>query len=777
MTVWLRAVLLVLLATLATAGACLAEAGFVDEKETGKWSDSASKRLKEISADLQKWKDAPPAGERLSEAQSEVLKIRERAEQCVADFSAHLASVKERLAALGEPGEKAASEIQATQKKFEKDQQDIEQQLAVCRLTSIGARDLRNELTAQWQAMVSRQLLHHDKDIWETTTDVLVNGLSFDSTKKIGFEPWPALGAGALLLAILTPIALMLSRMLRGRFPMPDPETANPPQRSTILADLYSRRLPWLAVGLTVVVTLYLAGAAPLAAFGAALLISACVAPLIQLLVCQGKLNCAESVPARLLLDLVLVAGALVLMGAHDYLPGDAVPMLRALFLLALVGVAGWLMRKLYQRDDLSTLRSLRLPIGIALLAGPTADWLGYPNLGMFLTLGIYGTAVGVLLVWLGLSLIGHLFDSLKDSDAESQSALRKRLGYSRGEKVPGVGMLHWVVRIGALVGLGYWLLYAWQVSESDTALVRDVLHQGFQVGAVRIVPSKLILALLSFLVLLSLARWLRTQLGERWLTRTNLDSGARQSVVSLTSYAIVGIAIMLALSMAGLDFQNLAIVAGALSVGIGFGLQNIVNNFVSGLILLFERPVRPGDWVVVGQTQGYVRKVSIRYTLIQTFDRAEVLVPNSELISNQVTNLTLSDPFGRVIVPVGVAYGSDTRQVRDILQKVAREHPLTVLHDPRVSPPQVFFMDFGDSSLNFELRFFIRNIDYKLSAKSDALFAIDDAFREAGIEIPFPQRVVHRPAGEPVETKSESAQIPGKPGPAEKGDKEDEDT
>ena len=251
-------------------------------------------------------------------------------------------------------------------------------------------------------------------------------------------------------------------------------------------------------------------------------------------------------------------------------------------------------------------------------------------------------------------------------------------------------------------------------------------------------------LAALAFFLLLTLARWLRVQLGERWLTRTTLDSGARQSIVSLTTYAIIGVAIMLALSMAGLSFQNVAIVAGALSVGIGFGLQNIVNNFVSGLILLFERPVRPGDWVVVGATEGYVRKISIRYTLIQTFDRADVLVPNSELISNQVTNLTLSDTFGRVIIPVGVAYGSDTRQVRDILNKVVRAHPLVVIHDAEVNPPRVLFMAFGESSLDFEVRFFIRNVDLKLSVRSDIMFAIDDAFREAGIEIPFPQRVMH---------------------------------
>lgn len=516
------------------------------------------------------------------------------------------------------------------------------------------------------------------------------------------------------------------------------------PLRRTVLVDMYSKRAPWLAGLLAVIATLFIGGAAPLAAIGAAFLISTAIAPLVQLLVCQGKLRCPEGMPARLLIELVLVAGALILVGAPDYIPEDAFLLLRALFLATLVVVALWLLRRLTQRNDLETLHSLRLPITVALLAGPVADWLGYLNLGQVMTLGVYGTGAGVLLTWLLLSLLGHVFDALRDEDNEVQSGLRQWLGYRQGERVPGLGTMQWLIRIGALVGLGYWLLYAWQVSESDTAAIRDLVHDGFDVGAVHIVPAKLVLAVLALLVLLTLARWLRRQLGERWLTKTTLDSGARQSVVSLTSYTITGLAIMLALSMAGLDFQNLAIVAGALSVGIGFGLQNIVNNFVSGLILLFERPVRPGDWVIVGATEGYVRKVSIRYTLIQTFDRAEVLVPNSELISNQVTNLMLSDAFGRVTIPVGVAYGTDTRKVRDLLHKVAREHPMALMHDPRVSPPRVYFIRFGDSSLDFELRFFIQNIDYKLSVRSDILFAIDDAFREAGIEIPFPQRVVH---------------------------------
>ncbi|MEJ2686549.1 MAG: mechanosensitive ion channel [Gammaproteobacteria bacterium] len=194
---------------------------------------------------------------------------------------------------------------------------------------------------------------------------------------------------------------------------------------------------------------------------------------------------------------------------------------------------------------------------------------------------------------------------------------------------------------------------------------------------------------------------------------------------------------------MAGLEYKNLAIIAGALSVGIGFGLQNIVNNFVSGLILLFERPIRTGDWIVVGSTEGYVKRIRIRSTQIQTFDRADVIVPNSELISTQVTNWMLYDLRGRVRVPVGVAYGSDTALVKQLLLEAGGAHP-QVITDGSAPEPVVLFLEFGDSSLNFELRIYIREIDMRLAVVSDLNFAIDAAFREHGVEIPFPQRDVH---------------------------------
>jgi len=203
-----------------------------------------------------------------------------------------------------------------------------------------------------------------------------------------------------------------------------------------------------------------------------------------------------------------------------------------------------------------------------------------------------------------------------------------------------------------------------------------------------------------------------------------------------------------------------LALVAGALSVGIGFGLQNIVNNFISGLILLFERPIKTGDWIVVDDVEGYVKRISIRSTHIQTFDRADVIVPNSALISGKVVNWMLKDVKGRIRVPIGVAYGSDVQAVKKVLHEIAGEHPEVIKSEILAPAPVVLFIGFGDSSLDFELRCHIRDIDKKVQTTSDLNFAIDAAFRAQKIEIPFPQRDIHiigtegNPATEHIKNK-----------------------
>ncbi len=379
----------------------------------------------------------------------------------------------------------------------------------------------------------------------------------------------------------------------------------------------------------------------------------------------------------------------------------------------------------------------------LVLLVTAVAEVSGYRNFAYWVLRSVFGTSLLLFLVWMVTQLLSEFFEGLRSGTYAWQRGLRQLLGYGAEESMPWLGWLH---ALGVAV---VWFVFAYSVllvwglsSEVMSALSRYVL-EGFQIGSLTIVPLRIVVAVLVFALLLAMSDWFRGRLEGKWLKNSRMARGSREALVTISGYIGVALAVLIALGVAGVQFTNLAIIAGALSVGIGFGLQNIVNNFVSGLILLFERPVKTGDWIVVGNTEGHVKRISIRSTLIQTFDRADVIVPNSELISGQVTNWMLHDARGRIRVPVGVAYGSDTKQVQDILLHIAEEHP-TVITDGSMTPPKVLFMNFGDSSLNFELRAFIRNIDERLQVVSDINFAIDAAFREANIEIPFPQREVH---------------------------------
>lgn len=223
-------------------------------------------------------------------------------------------------------------------------------------------------------------------------------------------------------------------------------------------------------------------------------------------------------------------------------------------------------------------------------------------------------------------------------------------------------------------------------------------------------------------------------------LHRFSVDSGVKDSFIALVGYFGWGLGIAIALSMAGIRMQNLAIVLGALSVGIGFGLQNIVNNFVSGIIILFERPIKVGDWIVVKGNEGIVKRIHMRATEIETFNKATVILPNSDILSNDFVNWTHSNLLGRVEVKVGVGYDADVLAVKEILLRCAANHPL-VMQTPQ---PVVLLREFGDNSLNFELRCIVKDVNQRLSVHSALMFAVFQEFTRAGVEIPFPQRVVH---------------------------------
>ena len=276
-------------------------------------------------------------------------------------------------------------------------------------------------------------------------------------------------------------------------------------------------------------------------------------------------------------------------------------------------------------------------------------------------------------------------------------------------------------------------------------------LLTGFTVGDIRISLLSIILGIVVFLVLIAIVKSLRQKIENGLLARMEIEEGTRHSLAAgFSSIGYVASALIAIVIMGG-NLTSLALVAGALSVGIGLGLQNVVNNFVSGIILLFERPIKVGDWVIINGEEGRVKQINIRSTEIETFRRSSLIIPNADLLSNVVTNLTHGNNWSRQSVSVGVAYGTDTEKVRDILLECAANHK-RVLRKPE---PYVLFKDFGASSLDFELRCYTSDIWSGWTIPSDLRYEINKRFAEEGIEIPFNQLVVHSGSSVAQETES----------------------
>lgn len=434
-----------------------------------------------------------------------------------------------------------------------------------------------------------------------------------------------------------------------------------------------------------------------------------------------------------------VIWGILIYLPYQQPVPELLIVLIRLSMISTLVFGLIWLLTIVFSLQEKSSFGLLRYLGSLTLLGVIVLELTGYQSLADYILLGMVGTILLAVLGW----LITYLLLSLLDGIEAGRYRWQRRFNIGADEVLPGMFWLRLTVVIVVIVVVAVLLLQVWQISIAQQSALVGYFFEGFTIGTMTLVPGRILMAIAVFALMLSAVAWLKRQLESKWLRRSRMDSGARNSIVAITGYLAGAVAILIALSMAGVDFGNLAIIAGALSVGIGFGLQNIINNFVSGLILLFERPIRKGDWIVVNGTEGYVININIRSTLIRTFERADVIVPNSELISGQVTNWVLKDKSGRVKIPVGVAYGSDLQLVKTLLLDIANDRS-DVVKDGSVSKPKVLFLSFGDSALLLELRFYISDVDNRMDAISEVNFEIDRLFIEHGIEIPFPQQVIH---------------------------------
>lgn len=415
----------------------------------------------------------------------------------------------------------------------------------------------------------------------------------------------------------------------------------------------------------------------------------------------------------------------------------------RSIFLLELVvavGLLAWLMRpsrlaEIPQWAARSTLlhvlgRAGQVALVLFALA-LVAEVLGYSRFGHLVGGGVLDSAYVAVVAYAALRVLDSLVTF----------ALRVRpLGWLRMVQRKREVIRRRVMRALRIVAVATWAVItldrfalwtpAWEA-------IRAALAARAEIGSITISAGDVGAFVVTVVIAFAFSRFLRFVLEEDVYPRMRLGRGVPYAISTFAHYIILLVGFVLAVAAMGIDLDRFALLAGAFGVGIGFGLQNVVNNFVSGLILLSERPIQVGDTIEAGDDLGEVARIGIRSSTVRTWDGAEMIVPNAELISQRVTNWTLSDRQRRIDVPVGVAYGTDRRKVLELLREVARAHD-DILDEPAPNP---LFMGFGDSSLDFELRAWTGELKNIARIKSDLAMAIGDALAEAGIEVPFPQR------------------------------------
>jgi small-conductance mechanosensitive channel len=385
-------------------------------------------------------------------------------------------------------------------------------------------------------------------------------------------------------------------------------------------------------------------------------------------------------------------------------------------------------------RRIFDTIRSAVPFVLVLFLMAFAANAIGFVSLGNIIGNGVLGSSYAALIIYTAVQILRSLLIFALRVPPLSRLAIVKNNRALLREKA--FKYIRWAsVVIWVLV-----VLNLFSIREPIFGFFREFLAWSVDIGALNVSLGDVAIFGITIWIAVLISRFIRFILEEDVYPRVDIGGGVSYAVSTMLHYAVLVLGLLIAVAALGIDFTKFAIVAGAVGIGVGFGLQTVVNNFVSGLILLFERPVKVGDTVQIGQHVGSLKQIGLRASVLRKIDGSDVVVPNSQLISEEVINWTMSDDRRRIDVPVGVAYGSDPEQVIELLKKVAigRED---VMSEPA---PKTLFLGFGDNALDFELRFWTENTERWVDLRSEVVTAVYMALAEAKIEIPFPQRDLH---------------------------------
>ena len=731
-----------------------------------KWIEQATQIVKKQEVLLKKSTPQRANINALTDSLKEINKIKSKAQDCIVDTEKQLQKTLDDLKTLGEPAKKESKEVVKKRSSLTAQQKELDKQLSSCKLLQLQSQDLIKDINELQQEILAQRLLAQTDNILTVLSDNLKAPVAgwIDSIEFLRAQyNLKLLSTKQVIWLIFLVVIGFASAIFIGKKLTVSAPLVSEPKDSVsafILAfrTSFARALPWLlpagitAAFLTIALPLdplpfilkatYMVGIY----LGLIVLINILLSPVPPALTYTtkpDKLSRHFAKQLKILFTLGLV-GLFLLTGEFKASLSEPVYYLnRAVYSVILVinlTVILWTVR-LFSWAILS--RGPRIILSLVLFLCIVAELAGYRNLSSFVLGGVLATAASLAITFLIHRLTKDICDGIDKGKPAWGKKIRERIHLKKDDMVPGLIWIRIILFISIWGGFLYLGLHIWKLDDPWITIITSYLTEGFEIGTLNITPKTLAMGLLTYAVILNLSRYIKNHIVPHGLKYTKLDRGAREAVTSLVGYFGVAISILIALSVTGVKMQNIAIIAGALSVGIGFGLQNIVNNFISGLILLFERPIRRGDWIVTGETEGYVKAINIRSTQIQTFDRADVIVPNSELITAKVTNWMLRDHYGRISIPIGIGYNSDVEKAHNILLEIAENHPMVMKNKSTVSEPKVLFRKFGDNSLDLELRCFIDDIDERLNVISEINFAIVAAFKREGIEIPFPQRVV----------------------------------